>query len=99
MKPSFHLTRFQSAIGCAICLAALVAASQVPPAADAHGKKLRGAEAGDAGEKVFAANCSRCHTPPMTLRPSATGAVIAHMRVRARLTQHDQQLLLKYLAP
>ncbi len=51
------------------------------------------------GEEVFATNCSRCHAAPMSLSPRITGTVIMHMRVRARLSQHDEQLLLKYLAP
>lgn len=53
----------------------------------------------DPGERVFSANCSRCHTAPMSLSPRVTGTVILHMRTRARLSQHDEQLLLKFLAP
>ncbi len=53
----------------------------------------------DPGERVFAANCSRCHQAPMSLSPRITGTVIMHMRTRARLSQQDQRLLLKYLAP
>jgi cytochrome c5 len=55
--------------------------------------------AADTGDQVFAANCSRCHAAPMSLSPRITGTVIMHMRVRARLSKHDEQLLLKYLAP
>jgi cytochrome c5 len=53
----------------------------------------------DPGERVFSENCSRCHAAPMTLSPRITGTVIMHMRSRARLSQRDQQLLLKFLAP
>ncbi len=53
----------------------------------------------DAGERVFAANCSRCHQPPMSLAPRITGTVVMHMRTRARLSREDEKLLLKYLAP
>ncbi len=53
----------------------------------------------DAGARVFAANCSRCHAAPMTLAPRITGTVIMHMRTRARLSREDEKLLLKYLAP
>jgi cytochrome c5 len=53
----------------------------------------------DGGEKVFAANCARCHMPPMSITQRVTGTVVMHMRVRARLSQKDEQLLLKYLAP
>jgi cytochrome c5 len=51
------------------------------------------------GEQVFSDNCSRCHTPPMAISPRITGTIIMHMRTRARLSQKDQELLLKYLAP
>lgn len=51
------------------------------------------------GERVFMANCSRCHMPPMTLSPRITGTVIMHMRTRARLSKEDQEALLKFLAP
>jgi mono/diheme cytochrome c family protein len=51
------------------------------------------------GEEVFKANCSRCHMPPMGLSPRTTGAVVMHMRARARLSRQDEKLLLKYLAP
>jgi cytochrome c5 len=53
----------------------------------------------DAGEEVFEANCARCHTPPMSISPRTTGTVIMHMRMRARLSRHDEELLLKYMAP
>ena len=53
----------------------------------------------DRGERIFAANCSRCHQPPMSLSPRITGTVIMHMRTRARLSSEDEKLLLKYLAP
>jgi cytochrome c5 len=51
------------------------------------------------GEQVFMTNCSRCHVPPMSLSPRITETVLMHMRVRARLSQEDETLLLKYLAP
>ena len=61
----------------------------------------RGASSAElqAGERVFAANCSRCHQAPMSLAPRITGTVIMHMRTRARLSREDEKLLLKFLAP
>jgi cytochrome c5 len=53
----------------------------------------------DVGERVFAANCSRCHQAPMGLPPRMTGTVIMHMRTRARLSREDEKLLLRFLAP
>ena len=52
-----------------------------------------------AGDRIFAANCSRCHQAPMSLSPRITGTVIMHMRTRARLSREDERSLLKYLAP
>jgi len=51
------------------------------------------------GEQVFQANCARCHMAPATLPPKVTGTVIMHMRVRGRLSEQDEKLLLRYLAP
>jgi cytochrome c5 len=51
------------------------------------------------GEQVFNNNCSRCHQPPMSIPPRATGTVVMHMRTRARLSREDEQLLLRFLAP
>lgn len=51
------------------------------------------------GERVFVNNCARCHRPPMTIPPQATGTVIMHMRVRARLSEQEEKDLLHYLAP
>jgi hypothetical protein len=35
----------------------------------------------------------------MSLPPRIAGTVLMHMRVRASLSQHDEQLLLKFIAP
>jgi cytochrome c5 len=53
----------------------------------------------DIGERKFNANCSRCHNAPQQLRPSITGTVVRHMRVRASLSAQDEKDILKYLAP
>jgi cytochrome c5 len=53
----------------------------------------------ETGEDVFKNNCGRCHMPPMVVPPRITGTVIMHMRVRARLSREDEQLLLKFMAP
>lgn len=53
----------------------------------------------DETERVFVSHCARCHMPPMALSQRTTGTVVMHMRMRARLSQRDEQLLLKYLAP
>ena len=35
----------------------------------------------------------------MSIPQRVTGTIIMHMRVRARLSRQDEQLLLKYMAP
>ena len=51
------------------------------------------------GDRVFAQNCSRCHTAPDGFSPNISGTVVRHMRVRASLSQHDEQQLLHFLNP
>jgi cytochrome c5 len=53
----------------------------------------------DQGQRKFEANCSRCHSAPEQLRPSLTGTVVRHMRVRANLSAQDEKDILRYLAP
>src|ERR1700760_3347748 len=51
------------------------------------------------GAQVFAQNCSRCHTAPQGFSSRISGTVVRHMRVRASLSQHDEQELLRFLNP
>jgi cytochrome c5 len=51
------------------------------------------------GERIFAQNCSRCHNAPDGFSPRIAGTVVHHMRVRAQLSAHDQQELLRFLNP
>lgn len=51
------------------------------------------------GERVFAQNCSRCHNAPEGFSPRISGTVARHMRMRAQLSQHDEQELLRFLNP
>jgi cytochrome c5 len=51
------------------------------------------------GDRLFTANCSRCHMAPSSISPRVTGTLLMHMRVRARLSKRDEQILLKYMAP
>ena len=61
----------------------------------AAAKKNESAE----GEKRFKANCGRCHHPPEDISPREARSVLRQMRVRAMLTQEDERLILKFLAP
>lgn len=51
------------------------------------------------GQRVLQQNCTRCHNAPEGLSPRVTGTVVRHMRVRAQLSKHDEQELLRFLAP
>lgn len=51
------------------------------------------------GERIFARNCARCHAAPQGFSPSISGTVVRHMRVRASLSAHDEQELLKFFNP
>lgn len=53
----------------------------------------------DEGQRVFEQNCSRCHWAPEGFSPSISGTIVHHMRVRASLSKHDQQELLRFLNP
>lgn len=51
------------------------------------------------GQKIFEQNCARCHTPPNGFSPRISGTVALHMRVRASLSAHDEQELIRFLNP
>lgn len=53
----------------------------------------------DEGQRVFDQNCSRCHNAPDGFSPRISGTVVRHMRVRASLSRHDEQELLRFLNP
>jgi cytochrome c5 len=51
------------------------------------------------GSRIFQQNCSRCHATPEGFSPRISGTVVRHMRVRASLSQHDEQELLRFFNP
>ena len=51
------------------------------------------------GERVFKQNCFRCHTEPEGFSPSISGTIVRHMRVRALLSQREEEQLLQFLNP
>lgn len=79
---------------------ALPALPQAPASAQKISKaaKQNGTNANE-GENRFRQNCGRCHTAPESISPREVKAVLQHMRVRAMLTDEDERLILKYLAP
>lgn len=87
---------------CNLLLAFFFYSPSVPAVTDTatpNKQKTPVASSQPTGEEIFKANCSRCHMPPMTLSPRTTGAVVMHMRTRARLSRMDEQQLLRFLAP
>jgi mono/diheme cytochrome c family protein len=70
--------------------------SQPPARSESRGQPV---QATSDGERVFEQNCSRCHSAPQGFSTRISGTIVRHMRVRANLSQHDEQELLKYLTP
>jgi cytochrome c5 len=68
-------------------------------AAKKQATETQGAVHTDEGQRVFDQNCSRCHTAPEGFSSRISGTVVRHMRVRASLSQHDEQELLRFLNP
>jgi hypothetical protein len=82
-----------------------VAASQVktPTALQDNKKAVPASQASasheDEGTQIFEQNCSRCHNPPEGFSTRISGTIVRHMRVRAALSEHDEQELLRFLNP
>jgi len=84
--------------------ATLQAQSQAPPqtaqAANKHAAAThKSHQPVDEGQRVFEQNCSRCHWAPEGFSPRISGTIVHHMRVRASLSQHDQEELLRFFNP
>jgi hypothetical protein len=78
-----------------------VMAQDHPPATPAN-KKPAVAQASppeDDGERIFKQNCSRCHNEPEGFSPRISGTIVRHMRVRASLSKHDEEVLLHFFNP
>jgi len=98
--------RYFLAGGLALCLVSalgLVAQQSrtppVKPAATGIVRKQPSTQPQSEGERVFQQNCWRCHNAPEGFSPRISGTIVRHMRVRASLSQHDEQELLKFLNP
>jgi cytochrome c5 len=51
------------------------------------------------GERAFQQHCSRCHNAPEGFSPRISGTIVRHMRVRASLSQHEEDELLHFFNP
>lgn len=85
--------------------AALHAQSQTAPKAavqigNKHRADVRSSQhSQDEGQRIFEQNCSRCHNAPEGFSPNISGTIVRHMRIRASLSQHDEQELLRFFNP
>ncbi len=73
-----------------------------PPAAPAkkgQAVTAHSSQPQDEGERIFEQNCSRCHWAPDGFSSRISGTIIRHMRVRASLSQHEAEELLRFLNP
>jgi len=105
------MTQVKYALACALSLgavftpmlAALQSRSQDSPTPVSTTKKQTHSAGGqstpDEGQKVFEQNCARCHYAPEGFSPRISGTVVRHMRVRASLSQHDEEQLLHFFNP
>jgi cytochrome c5 len=53
----------------------------------------------DEGTRIFQQNCSRCHNSPEGFSSRISGTIVRHMRVRASLSKHDEEVLLRFFNP
>lgn len=68
------------------------------PAAATHGA-AQTAPLSDTGDRIFQQHCSRCHNTPEGFSPRISGTIVRHMRVRASLSQHEEEELLRFFNP
>ena len=95
-----HIVSAAIVITCACGIA--VAAQQegsVTASTKPAATQKRASQSQNEGERVFQQHCSRCHTAPDGFSSRISGTVVHHMRVRASLSQHEEEQLLRFLNP
>jgi cytochrome c5 len=53
----------------------------------------------DEGDRLFQTHCSRCHNAPEGFSPRISGTIVRHMRIRASLSQHEEEAILRFFNP
>jgi mono/diheme cytochrome c family protein len=102
-KTAMRSRQFLSGVLLLASVSALAVAAQntapvtVPPRKSAFQK--RAGEPQTDGERVFKQNCFRCHTEPEGFSPRISGTIVRHLRVRASLSQREEEQLLQFLNP
>ncbi len=93
---------YVSLVLAAVSALALAAQQSSTPATQPtkHSAALKqAAQPQDEGERIFQQNCARCHNAPEGFSPRISGTIVRHMRVRASLSQHDEEQLLRFFNP
>jgi len=100
-----HLLRYSAVVAVLSLCFAGAAQTEPKPAQNQQGAKQQSTATKTSthtqseGERIFVQNCARCHTPPDGFSPRISGTIVRHMRVRAALSAHDEQELLRYFNP
>jgi cytochrome c len=81
-----------------LSLAAQSDTSTTSPGGKKAAEQKKGSDSDD-GERVFEQQCARCHAAPDGFSSRISGTVVRHMRVRASLSKHDEEELLRFLNP
>jgi cytochrome c5 len=97
-----QLAKIRIAVSVILLSSVITMGAQSPDKQPTQGKKPAAANKvheENQGQRVFDQNCSRCHNTPDGFSPHVSGTVARHMRVRAQLSEHDYQELLRFLNP
>lgn len=98
MSPKYSL-RVALGVGALFLIFVAAVQAQMTPHQKQATAAPKAAQVHSEGERIFAQNCSRCHTAPDGFSPRISGTVVRHMRVRAQLSRHDEEELLRFFNP
>jgi cytochrome c5 len=89
------------ASACALTMAAQDSSAPATkaPARHTHSKASGKEDEQAEGQRIFERRCSSCHNAPEGFSPRISGTVVRHMRVRASLSQHEEEELLRFFNP
>jgi cytochrome c5 len=96
-----HLAASILVLASASALALAAKQNAAPSAAPSNGSaaQKQQVQPQNEGERVFQQNCSRCHNAPEGFSPRISGTIVRHMRIRASLSEHDEEELLRFFNP
>jgi cytochrome c5 len=72
---------------------------EVPKASAKNDTSAKAGAQQPEGDRIFQQRCSRCHNAPDGFSPRISGTIARHMRVRASLSKHEEEELLRFLNP